>query len=108
MILPEDRAALKLALADRFDQMLSLGLVSEVRSLWGEYPELSFDHPSMRAIGYRQVSQFLRGQSTYEAMRQDGITATRRYLKRQLTWLRSMPCIDKTFMGSQSWLDFWD
>lgn len=108
VILPEDRDALKLSLADRFDQMLSQGLVSEVRSIWDTYPDLSFDHPSMRAIGYRQVSQYLQGQCTYEAMRHDGIIATRRYLKRQLTWLRSMPRIDKIFTGPQSWLDFWD
>ena len=58
----------------------------------------------MRSIGYRQALLHLRGELSHDQMRQDAITATRRYLKRQLTWLRSMPDIDASFLGSEEWI----
>ena len=43
----------------------------------------------MRAVGYRQVRAFLAGQTGYDEMVHQAVIATRRYAKRQLTWLRS-------------------
>jgi tRNA dimethylallyltransferase len=43
----------------------------------------------MRAVGYRQVWQYLDGEWDYETMREKAKTASRHYAKRQLTWLRS-------------------
>jgi len=45
--------------------------------------------PSMRAVGYRQVWEFLDGAHTYEVMVELAVTATRGLAKRQMTWLRS-------------------
>jgi tRNA dimethylallyltransferase len=42
----------------------------------------------MRAVGYRQVWQYLEGTMGREAMIEAGIAATRQLAKRQLTWLR--------------------
>ena len=106
-ILPEDRAVLKVTLADRFDQMLKHGLVDEVRSIQRQYPDLSSDLPSMRAIGYRQVLAYLCGECDLALMRKDAIVATRRYLKRQLTWLRGMSGIAQTFHGHHAWSKHW-
>jgi tRNA dimethylallyltransferase len=47
--------------------------------------------PSMRAVGYRQVWEYLEGQASKEAMKEKAIVATRQLAKRQFTWLRSFP-----------------
>jgi len=53
-------------------------------------PDLSPHHPSMRAVGYRQLWGHLDGAyDLTEAVRR-GVVATRQLAKRQLTWLRSM------------------
>ena len=50
--------------------------------------------PSMRAVGYRQVWQFLEGEIDEAALREQGVAATRQLAKRQLTWLRSLPGLE--------------
>ena len=105
---PEDRAQLRCALADRFDTMLQTGLVDEVRALKASIPNLSDNLPSMRSIGYRQVYQYLQGVLDYDTMRRAAIVATRRYLKRQLTWLRRMPDITQSYLGVKGWQAHWD
>ncbi|MDH5301862.1 MAG: tRNA (adenosine(37)-N6)-dimethylallyltransferase MiaA [Gammaproteobacteria bacterium] len=95
-LVPEDRAILHERIGIRFDQMLADGLVDEVRRL-RELPGMSPDLPSMRSVGYRQAWQYLDGELEYEQMRMDGIVATRRLAKRQLTWLRGekdLECLD--------------
>ncbi len=89
-LVPADRVALHARIGVRFDNMLADGLVNEVRQLRTRYA-LTADMPSMRAVGYRQVWQFLDGASSEAQMREDGVAATRQLAKRQLTWLRSMP-----------------
>lgn len=85
-----ERSLLHKRIETRFDEMLQNGLVSEVRAL-RERGDLDLDKPSMRAVGYRQVWQYLEGEYSYETMREKGIVATRQLAKRQLTWLRSEP-----------------
>jgi tRNA dimethylallyltransferase len=84
-----DRALLQ-RIENRFDAMLRLGLVDEVKRLRKKY-RLDAAMPSMRAVGYRQVWQFLEGEIDQAAMRTHAVTATRQLAKRQLTWLRSFP-----------------
>jgi len=86
-IIPE-RAVLHERIAQRFDAMLRLGLVDEVKTLRKKH-RLSAALPSMRAVGYRQVWEYLEGKSDKETMRARAIAATRQLAKRQLTWLRS-------------------
>ncbi|HKJ21931.1 MAG TPA: tRNA (adenosine(37)-N6)-dimethylallyltransferase MiaA, partial [Gammaproteobacteria bacterium] len=71
-----------------FDQMLAGGLLEEVSRLYRR-GDLSIDLPAMRAVGYRQVWNYLAGNSSYEQMRDHAVTATRQFAKRQLTWLRA-------------------
>ncbi len=89
-LMPSNRAALHQAIADRFHVMLQQGLVDEVASLRTR-PDLNKDLPAIRSVGYRQVWEFLDGESDYSAMVEKGIAATRQLAKRQLTWLRSWP-----------------
>ena len=88
-LLPE-RSALHASIESRFDAMLAAGLVEEVKALRRRY-RLSPDMPSMRAVGYRQVWEFLEGGCDAPTMRARAIAATRQLAKRQLTWLRSFP-----------------
>jgi tRNA dimethylallyltransferase len=87
-LLPTDREALNQRIAERFDAMLARGLVDEVRALRRRY-RLTPGMPSMRAVGYRQVWQFLEGEISEAEMREQAVAATRQLAKRQLTWLRS-------------------
>ena len=87
---PSDRAVLHQRIAQRFDTMLAHGLLDEVKALRRQYPRLTPDHPSMRCVGYRQAWMFLDGTIDHDALREQGLAATRQLAKRQLTWLRSM------------------
>jgi tRNA dimethylallyltransferase len=87
VLAPLDRAVLHVRIAQRFDQMLQQGLVEEVRGLMAD-ARLHPDLPSMRAVGYRQTWQYLRGELDLDALRAQGVAATRQLAKRQLTWLR--------------------
>ena len=93
---PESRAWLHERIAQRFDAMLSAGLLDEVRALRAR-GDLRADLPSMRCVGYRQAWEALDrdpdlqpGAPQWPAFRDAGIAATRQLAKRQLTWLRSM------------------
>lgn len=87
-LLPEDRSLLHRRIEKRFSLMLEQGLITEVEGL-RERENLHLDLPSMRAVGYRQVWQYLNGDYNYATMVDKGVAATRQLAKRQLTWLRS-------------------
>ncbi len=91
-LLPADRAALHAAIAERFDHMLALGLVDELRALRQRYA-LAPGMPSMRCVGYRQAWQFLDGAIDAARLRETGVAATRQLARRQLTWLRATPAV---------------
>jgi tRNA dimethylallyltransferase len=83
------RATLHQNIERRFYQMLDQGLVLEVEKLF-KRQELDPSLPAMRAVGYRQVLDYLVGKYSYEQMINNAIAATRQLAKRQLTWLRSL------------------
>jgi tRNA dimethylallyltransferase len=85
---PADRSVLHDRIALRFQQMLEQGFVTEVERLFAR-GDLNEQLPAIRAVGYRQVWQYLQGQMDYNEMVEKAIVATRQLAKRQLTWLRS-------------------
>lgn len=87
-LVPENRAWLHERLEQRFDRMLGLGFVQEVEQLYAR-PELNPSLPAIRAVGYRQVWDYLDGKIDYNLMHNRAIVATRQLAKRQMTWLRS-------------------
>lgn len=89
-LVPSDRAALHIRIAQRFDAMLEAGLVGELEELRRRYP-LHAALPSMRCVGYRQAWAHLEGEYDADELRERGVYATRQLAKRQLTWLRAMP-----------------
>jgi tRNA dimethylallyltransferase len=89
-ISPRDRSVLHQRIEQRFSKMLEQGLVDEVRQLYTR-GDLHEDLPAIRAVGYRQVWEFLDHKLNYDEMRERGIIATRQLAKRQLTWLKNWP-----------------
>lgn len=70
----------------RVDAMLASGLVEEVRSLLdGGVPR---EAQAMQAIGYKEIIAALRGETTLDEAVERIKMHSRRYAKRQLTWLR--------------------
>jgi tRNA dimethylallyltransferase len=88
-LVPSDRTLLHQRIAQRFDEMLKLGLIDEVRTIRDKFP-VNEASPSMRCVGYRQIWMYLSGQINSAEMRQMALAATRQLAKRQLTWLRPM------------------
>ena len=91
---PSDRAVLHERIARRFDAMLDAGLLEEVEGLRRRHA-LTEGLPSMRAVGYRQAWETLEGRASGETLAARGIAATRQLAKRQLTWLRTMPSLER-------------
>lgn len=91
-LLPSDRARLHDALDRRFSGMMSAGLLEEVRALY-QRGDLTDAHPSIRAVGYRQLWAHLAGSYSLETGVTRAVAATRQLAKRQMTWLRAMPNI---------------
>lgn len=87
---PLERSLLHARIAERFDQMLELGLLTEVQALHARgdlHPAL----PSIRCVGYRQLWAMLEGKLDLKQAKEQAISATRQLAKRQITWLRSQP-----------------
>ena len=87
---PSERGVLHERIAARFEHMLRDGLIEEVEAL-RRRGDLHLDLPALRAVGYRQVWEFLDGSIDYTEMTERGIIATRQLAKRQFTWLRAEP-----------------
>lgn len=87
VVAPQDRAWLHGRIEQRFREMIGKGFIEEVEALYRR-ADLDADRPSMRAVGYRQIRQYLSGELSRDAAIERGIVATRQYAKRQFTWLR--------------------
>ncbi len=78
------RAALYARAEQRFDEMIAQGAIAEVANL----PALAAEHPLTKAIGLREIQAHLRGEIPLDQAIIQAKTATRHYIKRQLTWWR--------------------
>ncbi|CAM3945467.1 tRNA (adenosine(37)-N6)-dimethylallyltransferase MiaA [Vibrio aquimaris] len=87
-IAPKERSELHRRIELRFDQMMKAGFEQEVKALYARQ-DLHPDLPSIRCVGYRQMWEYLDGNSTLVEAIFKGICATRQLAKRQITWLRS-------------------
>ncbi len=80
---PPDWLSRRIAL--RFDAMLAGGALDEVRDAW---PRWDPAQPWTRVIGAADLVEHLQGRATLDEACARAIVATRRYAKRQRTWLR--------------------
>lgn len=85
LLLPP-RASLYAACDARFAAMLEGGAVEEVRALLAR--GLAAELPAMKAVGVREIAGMLRGRATRDETVAAAQQATRRYAKRQITWVR--------------------
>ena len=69
--------------------MIDAGAVAEVEALLAR--KLNPNLPVMRAIGVRELSAYLLGQTSLDDAVAAGQQATRRYAKRQYTWFAHQP-----------------
>ena len=81
-----DRAVLYRRIDMRVDQMFDDGLVQEVEGLMSR--GLRESTTARQAIGYKEVIEALEGRFTLDEARTLIKTRTRRYAKRQLSWIR--------------------
>ena len=81
-----DREALYDRINRRVDIMINEGLVDEVKRLMGM--GYTKDINSMKGIGYKEVMDYLNGETTLEEAVEIIKQSSRRYAKRQLTWFR--------------------
>lgn len=75
-------------IVQRLDRMLASGFIDEVSRL-RDRDDLHAGLPALRAVGYRQVWNFLDEKLTADQMRHDILVATRGLARRQYTWLRA-------------------
>lgn len=80
------RQELAARIGGRFDAMLAAGAVEEVARLLS----LGLDRrlPAMKAVGVPELAAHLRGEVSLDEARARAVAASRRYAKRQRTWLR--------------------
>ncbi|MBB6520674.1 tRNA (adenosine(37)-N6)-dimethylallyltransferase MiaA [Pseudoteredinibacter isoporae] len=86
-IAPHDRALLHRRIEQRYHAMIDQGLLDEVKAMHCR-ADLHVALPSARAVGYRQIWQYLDGELSLDEAVEKAIVATRQLAKRQLTWLR--------------------
>jgi tRNA dimethylallyltransferase len=100
LLLTREREELHSRIASNVASMFSRGVLEEVNAL----PEEKIGATASMTLGLREVRSALKGEIT-PAEAQETITlATRRYAKRQLTWLRNQhdfPALDLSIFADQ-------
>ena len=86
-LLFKDREALYRRIDARVDDMLRRGLASEAKAFYETEASLT----ASQAIGYKELKPWLDGETDLDTAAENLKRATRRYAKRQLTWLRRGP-----------------
>lgn len=82
------RDTLRERVAQRFSQMLEQGFLDEIQKIQSSG---GFGPTAAKALGYRQMLEYLEGQRSLEEATERAINGTRTYIRRQMTWLRSFP-----------------
>ncbi len=87
-VLGWDRATLHHRIEQRVESMFAAGLVEEVVGLLGRWQALG--RTAGQAVGYREVSEHLRGERTLLDTREAVKVRTRQFARRQETWFRQL------------------
>ena len=90
-----DRYKLYEKINSRVDHMFSQGLVNEVKGL------IDFkNYNALKTVGYKELFQFIENKCTLNESIEEIKKNTRRYAKRQITWLKSKN--DITYINSST------
>jgi len=87
-LFPKNREILYQNINSRFDLMIKGGLLDEVSTLLKTH-RVSHESHSMHSIGYREMLEYISGKTTLDVAIETAKLSSRRYAKRQMTWLRS-------------------
>ena len=87
LVLAPPRAWLYERCDQRFDQMLAQGALAEVAALMER--RLDPTLPALKALGVRELAAHLAGELSLEEASEKAKMLTRRYAKRQMTWMRN-------------------
>jgi len=87
IIVEPPRPVVRQRIAERFERMIDTSAVAEVEALLAL--DLDPGLPAMKAIGVREISDWLAGRLDRDAAVARAVTATHQYAKRQSTWLRN-------------------
>jgi len=107
------RDSLYARIDSRADAMVSAGLVDEVRTLLDSGYARTLT--SLNTVGYREWFPFFDGKASYDECLDHMKRDTRRYAKRQMTWLRAQEgmvwidpeepgAVEGAFAGTERWL----
>ena len=89
-VAPAERHQLHQRIEQRLEAMFAGGFIGEVQNLF-DRGDLTRNLPAVRAVGYRQVWEYLEGEIDSQTLRERALAATRQLAKRQYTWLRKWP-----------------
>jgi tRNA dimethylallyltransferase len=87
VLAPVNREVLHGRLETRLSSMMQEGFLQEVERLHAR-KDLDAGKAAMRAVGYRQLWNYLDGRSSLDEALYRALVATRQLAKRQMTWLR--------------------
>jgi len=93
-LIPSDRSILHQRIESRLEQMMQAGFLKEVESLTLE-EHFTRDCSALRSVGYRQLLAHILDSEPLDDSFMKAVYATRQLAKRQLTWLRKMPQLEK-------------
>jgi len=79
------KEVLKEKVITRTNQMFEKGLEAECKSLWenGYY-----EYPALDSIGYKEFKEYFNGSKNLEDVKNEIISNTMKYIKRQKTWFK--------------------
>ncbi|MFQ4146670.1 tRNA (adenosine(37)-N6)-dimethylallyltransferase MiaA [Chlorogloeopsis sp. ULAP02] len=97
-----DSAHLTRRIAQRNEQMMADGLVSEVEYLCQKY---GADLPLLNTLGYQEIKQYLVGNISLDKAKELTVLHTRQFAKRQCTWFRAYSQIEWFDVESPDLLD---
>ncbi|HEX7760976.1 MAG TPA: tRNA dimethylallyltransferase, partial [Caulobacteraceae bacterium] len=107
VVLEPERQALYARCDARLEAMAAGGALEEVRTLVARALDPAL--PAMKAVGVRELAEYLAGRTSLEAAVAAAQQETRRFAKRQMTWFRNQtpdwPRIDAAEAEAQ-WAQF--
>lgn len=96
IFLNDDREVLYERINNRVDEMINIGLLEEVKSL---YPD-KLSNQAVKAIGYQEIFDYLDGKSSLDEAINLIKQHSRNYAKRQMTWYRNRANVQEIFINT--------
>ena len=87
-IFPEDRKNLQKKIRKRVQEMISLGLIEEVKRII-DLKNIPKNHPALNSINYKEAIKVINGELDFTEFENQCLISTRQLVKRQLTWMRN-------------------